>query len=314
MRPHVGAETLAGFHQGDLNPRRSARVRAHLAACGRCSELNEDLAGVTTLLARVHPPPMPEDLTTRIHTALAAEASKRAPLPAGTEAMTRTTAGTALRLDVPHQRAGGSGGPSRPPGLRSAIALRTVAAAAAVILVAGGTYEIVRHSASPSPPAGSPSHSAARRPGPSTAVGPALRYRHAGRQESIAPIATGTDYTAGKLSSQVSTEVARPGSGTRKAVPNAVTPPADRGPVAGPAQRSATFGSMPVSALGGCVNRMAAGGLVLLVDVAQYQGTPATVIVTEVSAAGPEQIWVVGTGCSGSRSDVLKHAVLAAAG
>ena len=51
----------------------------------------------------------------------------------------------------------------------------------------------------------------------------------------------------------------------------------------------------------------------LLVDVARYQGAPATIIVTE-AAGGPEQIWVVGTGCSASRSDVLHHARLTPAG
>jgi hypothetical protein len=59
---------------------------------------------------------------------------------------------------------------------------------------------------------------------------------------------------------------------------------------------------------------MAAGGLVLLVEVAHYRGVRATVIVTEVSAASPEQVWVVGMDCSGSRSDVLAHTVLANGG
>src|SRR5258708_13086253 len=83
MTRHVGAETLAAFRQGDLSPRRNSRIRAHLAGCARCSDLNEDLAGVTTLLAGAQPPPIPEHLTARIQTALATEAARRGVLTAG---------------------------------------------------------------------------------------------------------------------------------------------------------------------------------------------------------------------------------------
>src|SRR5258708_35462998 len=83
MTRHVGAETLARFRQGDLSPRRNARIRAHLGGCARCSDLNEDLAGVTTLLAGAQPPPIPEHLAARIQTALATEAARRGALAAG---------------------------------------------------------------------------------------------------------------------------------------------------------------------------------------------------------------------------------------
>jgi len=63
MRRHIDAETLARFRQGDLSPRQNARIRAHLAGCERCRDLNEDLAGVTTMLASAQPPPIPEHLT-----------------------------------------------------------------------------------------------------------------------------------------------------------------------------------------------------------------------------------------------------------
>src|SRR5260370_1137041 len=75
MTRHIGAETLARFRQGDLSPRRNARIRAHLGGCARCSDLNEDLAGVTTLLAGAQPPPIPAHLAARIQTALATGAA-----------------------------------------------------------------------------------------------------------------------------------------------------------------------------------------------------------------------------------------------
>src|SRR5260370_3677681 len=83
MTRDIGAETLARFRQGDLSPRRNARIRAHLGGCARCSDLNEDLAGVTTLLAGAQPPPIPEHLAARIQTALATEAARREARTAG---------------------------------------------------------------------------------------------------------------------------------------------------------------------------------------------------------------------------------------
>ena len=62
------------------------------------------------------------------------------------------------------------------------------------------------------------------------------------------------------------------------------------------------------------MTRISAGALVLLVDVATYQGSPAALIVTELTARGPEQASVVGTGCSASRSDVLTRTTLPAGG
>jgi hypothetical protein len=325
MKPHVRAQTLARFRQGDLSPRRSSRIGAHLARCARCQALSEDLAGVTRLLASVHPPPIPEHLEARIHTALTTEAARRVKLPEETAATTPQAepAGTGPIANGGHPRheRPGHGRPPRAPRPRSAIALRTLAAAAVVVLVAGGIYEIAHtsSSSSSSPSASSPAAAPAvpGAAGPEagsarSATGPALTYRHAGGEASITPVMTGTDFAPGDLSVQVTGQLGRHGRGTTVAGPNATTPSVTEGPAA-TGRPAATFGPMTVADLAGCVNRIAAGDLVLLVDVARYQGGPATVIVTEPSAGGPEQIWVVGPGCSASRSDVLKHAALSPA-
>jgi hypothetical protein len=313
MKPHVRAQTLARFRQGDLGPRRSARIGAHLARCARCQALNEDLAGVTRLLASVHPPPIPEHLEARIHTALTTEAARRVSRPEENAAAAPAAgpAGTGPAADGRHPRRARPAHGRRPrgPRSRSAIALRALAAAAAVVVVAGGVYEIAHSesssSSSPSSAAG-PAVPAAGAP----ATGPALPYRHAGSEASITPVMTGTDFASGTLSVQVAAQLARYRPGRPVAGPEA--PSATHAPaVAGP---SATFGHMAVTDLAGCVDRIAGGDLVLLVDVARYQGGPATVIVTQPSAGGPEQIWVVGPGCSASRSDVLKRAALSPAG
>lgn len=42
MWPHVSAETLAEFREGDLKPRKSSRISAHLDRCRRCRALDKD--------------------------------------------------------------------------------------------------------------------------------------------------------------------------------------------------------------------------------------------------------------------------------
>jgi hypothetical protein len=333
MRPHVSAEKLAACRQGDLSPRRSARIRAHLAGCARCRARSEDLAAVTTLLASVPPPPMPDHLAARIQTALATEASRRVTRPADQQtapapAAPATPGGPSGR-PRPHrpggQRgSGGSGGSGRP---RRTVVLRGLATAAAVVLLGGGAYEVVHSSggspssSSPSGPAAAPAAGAAGKSpaaqagplSPGQALfGPTLRYTRAGRQASVTPITTDTNYSAGKLNSQVSAEVSKYGTGSPNAGPNAMSPDQNRTPASEPGRQS--FGNIPLSALQGCVNRVAAGELVLLVDVARYRDAPATIIVTEAVVAGPEQIWVVGPGCSASHGDVLKHTTATTAG
>jgi hypothetical protein len=329
---HVGAETLARYRQEDLSRRRASRIRAHLAGCKRCRALDEDLAGVTAMLADVQPPPVPEHLAARIQTALAAEAARRAaPAAEGTRtaaADARTAAGgvetrpaaSAARDARPasgpapggrapqHERPRrGRGQPWRPR-LSSPVALRTMAAAAAVVVLAGGGYEIAQHVGG-SPTSGTSSAGSGRAPfgGNHSApvAAPALppRYLHAGRSD-VPLVASGTDYLPATLRGQVRSTLAR-------------YPPtrAGSGVVGGPLATSGSSSQASGSpALAGCVTRIAAGRQVLLVDAASYQGTPATVIVTGARAGGPEQVWVVGTGCSRASSDLLAHVTLAAAG
>lgn len=306
MRPHVSAETMARYRQGDLNKRRISHISTHLAGCDRCSALNEDLGGVTTLLASAHPPPMPEDLTARITSAIAAETARRAAAPAVGEAQ-----------PARHHRTPGR---SRLPRITPKVALGGLAATAVVVLVGGGLYVAVAHSRSPASTATSGAPSAAqpanrsRTNGPMASAlpvsGPALQYQRDGRKESIAPITTSTNFTPSALSSEVTAEVRKYGAGFAKTGPNAESPTrsGSASPAAAPREQAGTFADIPLASLRGCVSRIAAGSLVLLVDVAHYRGAPATIIVTEAAETGPMQIWVVGIGCSASGSDVLRHA------
>jgi hypothetical protein len=311
---HVSAETMAGFRLGELSPRKNSRISAHLADCDRCRTLDEDLAGVRTLLAGAQPPPIPEHLAARIQTALATEAASRVVRTAGSE----NGVGRAV---LGHGRpTGGQGWLPRLPGLPhlgSRVVLGSLAAAAAVLVVIGGMYEM-----SISRGTGVPAHRAAAAPisgsgialaGPGrSASGPALQYRHAGHQDSVTPVMTDMDFTPNRLATQAAAAVASYGAPITRTVPNANPLSGMHSLAAAPAKRPTTFGHIPVSVLQGCVDRIGAGELVLLVDVARYRGTPATVIVTAVTFIGPDQIWVVGTSCSASHSDMLTHATMAA--
>jgi hypothetical protein len=53
---------------------------------------------------------------------------------------------------------------------------------------------------------------------------------------------------------------------------------------------------------------------VRLVDIGRYQGQRAIVIVVAPAGGGPSRIWVVGTGCSASGSDVITETTLGGAG
>jgi len=309
MKPHVSAETMARYRKGDLNQRRTSHIGTHLAGCERCSALNEDLGGVTTLLVGVHPPPMPEDLTARITSAIAAESARRTAAPAAGKAAV-TGGRTAARQHRSPRR-------SR---IAPKVALGGLAAAAAVVLVGGGIYEVVAHSggAASTAASGVPSAAqpAARSPanGPMASAlpvsGPALQYQRSGRRDSIIPITTSANFTPTGLSSQVTAEVKKYGAGFTKTGPNAQSSGqhGSASPASVPREQTGSFADIPLASLRGCVNRIAAGTLVLLVDVAHYRSAPATIIVTEAAKTGPMQIWVVGTGCSASTSNVLQHA------
>ena len=320
MRPHVGAKTLARYQQGDLTARRNARIGAHLARCARCRARSEDLAGVTTLLASVHPPPIPQHLTARIQAALANEAAARAarpgeqarpeearpgekPAAAAAPASTGPAGtGPAANGRHPRQEMPRPGRRPRLPRLGPAVTLRALAAAAAVVLLAGGVYGLIRLGAGFTSSSSAGSAAAPAVPGPSSQS----------LSGGITAIRSGTDYTPGNLGSQVAAQLARHGRSPALAGPNSAGP--EHSPAAAAGGQAGIPGGLPGSALAGCVNRIAAGGHVLLVDVARYQGEPATIIVTQPAAGGPEQIWVVGPGCSASRSDLLHHAESGAAG
>jgi Putative zinc-finger len=318
MTRHVSAEALARYREGDLGSRKSSRIRAHLAACPRCTALDQDLAGVSALLASAPRPTMPEQVTARIQAALIAEGARQVPLSAGREPGRPELASQPGRS----RHAAGRTRDGRRwhlPELLSPVAVRAFAAAAAAVAIAGGIYGTVQlagdqpgatsGSASASNAAGSERHGLAL-------TGPPLAYGSASHPADITPVSTGMNFQPGLLKSQVRSVLPRSGANAPMSHPQATAgkPGAFAGPsVTTPDKRS--FSGLPISALRGCVTRISAGRKVLLVDVDRYQGKRATIIVIAgAGGAGGARVWVVGPGCSRTGSDVIAQASLPGAG
>jgi hypothetical protein len=325
MTRHVSAENLARFRAGDLRRTAARKVETHLEGCQRCRETESALAEVPALLAEAEAPPIPAHLAARIETALATEAAHRA---AGSPSM---------RSGVPARRGrsarparGAPSGRSAQPGRAARTpsrapwpvpALRILAAAGVFVVIGGGGYELFSHlggspaqtaSGSSSSDSGSsvlpgrraPERTSEARPlapgaAAEPAYGPLVQYGRPGRLATIRPVRTFTDYRPAQLSRQVTAALAATGNAP------AVSP----GSHAGPAPQ--TFGGLRTGQLAACVSRIAGGRNVRLVDVAQLNGAPATVIVTAAHGPAAAQIWVVGPGCSRSVSDLLAHQPLA---
>jgi hypothetical protein len=292
MASHLDPDVLAGFREGLLSKRRSARIRAHLGTCPACASLDKDLAQVTELLASAPAPRMPDHLAARLENVLAAEAAARAANPdlasQGPEAADAASP-AAGRPDRP-RRTGRRSWQLRPATLGAA------AAVAAVLAVGGYGLANLQSGAgnnAASSGAAGPAHGSAGtmapnarswpKAGPAEPSGPAARVR---------VIQSGTDYLPGRLASQAQAVLAsHPLSASiRNQAPQA------------------TSGS--AGQLQSCAGVVAGGLSPLLVDKARYQGRPATIIVRPATADRAGQVWVTRPTCSAGNPGLIAHAQL----
>jgi len=291
---HPDTDVLAEFRAGLITGRRGARITAHLGGCERCTALDEQLAGVRSLLASVPAPAMPDSVAQRLEVVLAAEVAQR------------NAAGRAAAPGDQAERAGGDGArepsaPRRPGGNRGfrLLALRVLAPAAAVVVLGAGVYGLSHLNL------GSSSSSAA-----SSAAGGA---------ERSAPSSTAGAESAGR----VHAPAAGPSEGT---VPQSRgIAPASFSLVTG--QRTLTRADLaqqvrvallvPVSArstktppkqLRGCVARLADGHTLELVESVRFEGRPATLIVARTGAK--DTAWIAAPDCSDTNSHVLATTTL----
>ncbi len=294
MMRHLSDDNLARYLEGDLRPRRAAKVGSHLAGCPGCQDRAAALKAVPRLLASVQYPPIPERLSSRIDTALAAESSAR---------VASTPASEAGRLDLPAKARPSRQG-WRMPRLSSPAGLRVAAAVGAAVIIAGGGYALVSHAG----PGASPSSTSLS--GPPTASahtkvqnGPSVHYRHAGRTNSIKTVKSNTNFMPTSLASQAENVLAAQRSTT--VAPGAVQINGSSfGGASSPAAPNASAAARTAK-LQGCVNRIAAGRSVLLVDAAKYEGSTATIIMVSSGPSGRAQVYAVGPSCSSSTSDIL---------
>jgi hypothetical protein len=94
-------------------------------------------------------------------------------------------------------------------------------------------------------------------------------------------VRSGTNYTAAELGEQASAQLGQAESGSRSST----------------ADRSLT----------GCVRRVTQGKVPLLVDIAMFEGRPATVIVLPAADAARLDVWVVGPECSASGTALIER-------
>jgi hypothetical protein len=287
---HPDTDVLAEFRAGLITGRRGARIAAHLADCGRCTALDEQLAGVRSLLASVSAPAMPDSVARRLDKVLAAEVAQR-----GTARREAGLQNRAERADGDGARE--SSAPRRPGGNRGfrLLALRVLAPAAAVVVLAAGGYGLSRINL------GSGTESSA-----STSAGGAAR--------GAAPSAAASAKSGGSINAPIAGPtrgaMSRP-QGITAAGITVVTGHANlthdglaqqvRAQLAVPPSARATRAA--TSAERRCVLGLIGHHQLELVESVQFEGSRATLVVA--GAGARDMAWVVAPGCSATHRHVL---------
>jgi len=283
---HLDTDVLAEFRAGLITGRRGARIAAHLAGCARCTALDDQLAGVCSLLASVPVPAMPDGVAQRLDAVLAAEVAQRGITQRGI-----TQGDQAERADG--DGAGESPAPWRPGGGRRfrLPTLRVLAPAAAVVLLAAGGYGLSRIGL------GSSTESAA-----STSAGSAT-------------LAAPTAAASAKSGAHANAPTAGP---VKRAVPQGIRPAVvvrighRNFSHAGfeqqvQAELRVPSGSLATQAASapvrGCVQQVAGTNPVQRVESVRYDGRPATLIVARTGAG--DTAWIAAPDCSATYRHVL---------
>jgi hypothetical protein len=299
---HPDPDVLAEFRAGLGTGRRRARIASHLTACERCTGLSDQLGEIPALLAAVPAPAMPDAVAQRLESALAAQAAQRD--------SSERTVGDSAHHRAHHRAHDGAHDPARHRARHRArsprarrhwdfrlVALRVLAPAAGVLVLAAGGYGLSRIAggATSSVAAGSEAASAASpaRAGAAAAAAPSGAATSRPEAAPLEPAArfgvvtSATNYQRATLPQQLTRELqryARPAGSVQELAP---------GPVKECVLR-VTAGINPVS--------------LVLVEKAYYQGQPANVI---VAARGDhDAAWVTTPACSAGSDYVLDTTTL----
>ena len=273
---HPDTDVLAEFRAGLVTGRRAAMITAHLADCARCAAVADELAGVSALLAAVPAPAMPDRVTQRLDTVLAAEVAHRNE--------SERARGVSPQDRATRPRRAGHGGLRR-------ISLRVlVPATAVVLLAAGGGYFLSSHGSSPQM-AGASSGAASAPSAPTAngdsrapkagarSVGGTSPRSQLGSPAQFTVVVSPVNFRAGSLTQQLEADL--------------------RVPVTARATRLAT------TTVRACVQRVAGSAPVVRVESAHFEGQLVTVVVTRVSQ--DDLVQLAGPGCSAAGGHVLAH-------
>ena len=267
---HPDIDVLAEFRAGLITGRRGARITAHLGGCDRCTALDDQLAGVSVLLASVPAPAMPDRVAQRLDTALAAEVARR------------DTA----------ERARGDGAaespaPRRPDGHRGfrLLSLRVLAPVAAVVVLAAGGYGLSRLVGPASQATASSSAGSAARTATPAAAGSA---KSAGRAN--VPAAGPARITPGMVVVTSTTNFSRARLAQQVRAALLVSP-------APGSTRAAT------AQLRGCVLGLIGDHPPQRVESVRFEGKPATLVVARAGAT--DTAWIAAPDCSATNHHVL---------
>jgi hypothetical protein len=292
MTGHATADELALLTEGELRRRKAAKVAAHVAGCARCTRVRTELAEVSVLLAATPYPSLPRSTSLRIEAAMRVEVSRRlAAVPA-------TGSG---KRDLPSWHL---------PGL-SVVATRLVTAAGVLALVGGGSYLLASNlssgvassssSAAALPPAGQP-----------MTAGPNVTYASQGSQHTIHSVSSATNFVPAQLRAQALDAYheaqlkGEAGAQSSAGISAPNTSPLHSSE-ASPLETSAPGGG---SQLAGCIQAVADGRSVALLDLARYEGKPATIIVLGSTSTSQAEVIVTADSCSATSPNVLARAPL----
>jgi len=284
MNDHADLDLIAAFREGLLDAERGERVGRHLDDCVACADRQAALEEVSSLLAQAPTPAVPQQVTRRLDTALAAEIA----------AAGETTRAAGNQRAHPRHSSAARGHARR---RISAVMLRPLAAAAAgVALVVGGGF-LLHSLVSGSTPSSTAGPSAERPGVAGTAVSQgaarATAPRAAGPDLAVLYLSTGTSYQPGRLRAQAANVLQRFASRLSSS-----------------AKPGVTHMNSQTATMDGCLRRVSGGRQPLVIDQATYQGRRVNVIIAPASGAAPGHVWVVGLGCSAAVSDIVAQSGL----
>lgn len=263
---HLDYETLAELAEGLLDHAEAAAATEHLSGCEVCQEREAELANVSRVLAEAPAPSVPPELISRIDEALAAAAAE--------------------------QPVDGRPTGEHPRWRRIHVFL--AAAAAVGVIVVGGISLVSPLLEGPTAPSSAEGARAPRAidaertttqqtPGSGAQAGP--------QQAGYPPLRhSGTDYRKAELAGQLA---------------EAQSLSAPKGAQGGQEQGKVAVGPLP-ERLVACIDGVGKGRVPLLIDLARYEGSPATVIVF-AGEGDTLDVWITGPGCGHDDTDLIEH-------